>query len=295
MILEPYHITMAVLIFVFGLMVGSFLNVCIWRLPRGQSVSEPRYSECPHCHTQLNAWDNIPVLSFVFLRARCRYCGEAISWRYPMVEALTGGLFLAVYLCQGVVADADPGQVVIMLLTTALLIVASGIDFKFRIIPDEISIYGMMGGLLAGTLLPGLHTGAAPHHTFSALTGVGPVDGFLAALIGAIGGGGIVLFFAVVGALIFHQDALGIGDVKLMAMVGALVGWKVAMIAFFIAPFFGLIYGLPLLVFKDEHHMPYGPFLSAGTVLVLLVRSRACAVLEHYGRALQKIFGVIIG
>lgn len=294
MFFGPYQIVVAVFVFVTGLMVGSFLNVCIWRLPRGQTVSEPRNSECPRCHTQLSVWDNIPLLSFLFLRARCRYCGQPISWRYPLVEALTAVVFAAIYVGQGVVADTDPGQVVIMLLLAGLLIAASGIDLEYRIIPDEISVYGVIGGLMAGLLLPGLHVGTEPYHTWAGLTGVGAIDGFLAAVIGALGGGGLVLFFAVLGALIFRQDALGIGDVKLMAMVGALVGWKIAFITFFLAPFFGLVYALPLLIFKDEHHMPYGPFLSAGALLTIVLRTQACAVLEHYGRALRQIVYAIL-
>ncbi len=272
----------AVLVFVFGCAVGSFLNVCIWRIPRGMSITKPRRSLCPRCKSSIRSLDNIPLLSFLVLRGRCRDCGAPISWRYPVVECLTGLLFAALYLLQGTRQEGAAGQVIVMGLLIALLVVASAVDIDFLIIPDEVSAFGLLGGLLAGLLLPEMHVGSEPYHTFRSLTGAHHLDGLIGSAVGAMSGGALVLVFAMIGALIFRKQAIGFGDVKLMAMVGAFVGWKVVVLAFFVSPFFGLLYGLPLLFLKGQHVMPFGPFLSGGAVLVILFRSAACHHLNQY-------------
>ncbi len=267
-------------VFVLGCAVGSMLNVLIWRLPRGLTVGEPRRSICPHCGHQIRWYDNIPVLSFFVLGRRCRDCGGPISWRYPMVELLTGLIFALIYFRQGIQVGTDAGQMVLMMLVAGLLIVASAVDVEWLIIPDEVSYFGILGGLLAGFLLPALHRGSAPYHTFESLTGMAHVDGLLASLIGLLSGGLLVLAAALVGAVIFRREAMGFGDVKLMAMLGAFFGWKVVVAAFFLSPFIGLLYGIPLLIFSDEHVMPYGPFLSIGALLALVFRTELCAMVE---------------
>jgi len=277
--IEWPHALLALGAFVLGSAVGSFLNVCIWRIPRGLSIVSPLRSFCPHCGRPIRARDNVPLVSFALLRARCRDCGAPISWRYPLVEGVTGALFAALYLTQ---RQGGPGPLILMALVVSLLVAASAIDMELFIIPDEISIFGLAGGLLAGLLLPQMHVGTAPYHTVRALTGVRALDGLIGSAIGAASGGGLVLAFAAIGALIFRKEALGIGDVKLMAMVGAFMGWKVAVLAFFLAPFFGLFYGVPLLLVKREHVMPFGPFLSAGAVVVIMLRAEACELLNTY-------------
>jgi leader peptidase (prepilin peptidase)/N-methyltransferase len=275
--------------FLLGCVVGSFLNVCIYRVPRGGTIGRPRRSFCPRCGRSLRWYDNVPLASFIALRGRCRECGEPISWRYPVVELLTGLLFCLIYFRQGVQAGTDVGQLIVMLLVTGLLIFASAVDVEFTIIPEEVTVFGMLGGLLAGLLLPQLHVGSADYQTFEGLTGLVHVDGLNAAAIGAAGGGLMVLFFALFGRVIFQKEALGFGDVTLMAMVGSFLGWKVVVVTFFLAPFFGLLYGLPLLILKDEHVMPYGPFLSLGAVLTVVFRETLCqypTLLEHLPRTL---------
>ena len=280
-----------VMLFVLGLIVGSFLNVCIWRLPRGMSVNLPRRSLRPRCGHSLVWSDNIPLLSFALLRGRCRYCREPVSWRYPIVELITGLLFALVYFRQGVQVGTDIGQLTVMLLMVALLIVASGIDLEFLIIPDEFSGFGVLGGLLAGSLMPQLHVGPLNYQTFETLTGHPHLDGLIGSAIGAAGGGGIVLGAAVLGHVVFQKEAMGLGDVKLMAMIGAFFGWKVVVIAFFLAPFMGLLYGLPLLLAHDEHVMPFGPFLSLGAVLTLVFRDDLC----HYPEQLEYLARLLTG
>ncbi len=275
--------------FLLGLVVGSFLNVCIYRVPRGGTIGRPRRSFCPRCGRSLRWFDNIPLASFIALRGRCRECGEPISWRYPAVELLTGLLFSLIYFRQGVQAGAGVGQLVVMLLVTSLLIFASAVDVEFTIIPEEVTLFGILGGLLAGFLLPQLQVGPEDYQTFERLTGSPHLDGLIASAIGTVGGGLMVLLFALLGTVVFQREALGFGDVTLMAMVGSFLGWKVVVVAFFLAPFFGLLYGLPLLVLKDEHIMPYGPFLSLGAVLTMVFRESLCqypTLLEHVPRTL---------
>ncbi len=266
--------------FVLGAVVGSFLNVLIYRLPNGLSINEPRRSFCPLCKHPIAWRDNIPVLSYLLLGGRCRNCHAPISMRYPLVETVTGLLYALIYFRQGAQAGTEMGQVVIMLLLVSLLVVASAVDMDWLIIPDEISFFGIAGGLLAGFLLPGLHLGTASYDTFQSLTGHPHLDGLIASGMGMLSGGLLVLFMALVGAVIFRKEAMGIGDVKLMAMVGAFFGWKVAVIAFFLSPFIGLLYGIPLALLTDEHVMPYGPFLSIGAILAIVFREGLCGYLD---------------
>jgi leader peptidase (prepilin peptidase)/N-methyltransferase len=235
--------------------------------------------------------DNIPIISFLLLRGRCRDCGEPISWRYPAVELITGLLFALVYFRQGVQLGTGPGVLIVMMLVTALLIVASGIDIDWLIIPDEISLGGILGGLLAGLLLPQLHVGPAPYHTFSGPTAHPHLVGLAGSGIGALVGGGTVLGCALIGFIIFRREAMGIGDAKLMAMFGAFFGWKAAVISFFIAPFVGLLYGIPLLLMDDEHVMPYGPFLSIAGLLTIIFRTSLTHRLEPLGAFWEILVG----
>ena len=266
--------------FALGCVVGSFLNVLIYRLPMGLSINQPRRSFCPHCKGPIAWRDNIPILSFLLLGRRCRHCREPISWRYPMVEAVTGLLYALIYFRQGAQLGAGMGQVIVMLLLVSLLVVGSAVDMDWLIIPDEITFFGLLGGLLAGLLLPELHVGKASYHTFQSLTGLPHLDGLIASVIGAAGGGLTVLTFAVVGSVIFRKEAMGFGDVKLMAMIGAFFGWKVAVVTFFLSPFIGLLYGVPLVLISNEHVMPYGPFLSIGAIAAIIFRDWFCTWLD---------------
>jgi leader peptidase (prepilin peptidase)/N-methyltransferase len=277
--------------FALGCAVGSFLNVVIWRVPLGMGINEPSRSFCPRCRSWIRWHDNIPVLSFLLLRGRCRDCGERISPRYPLVELITGLLFALVYYRQGVQVGTGPGVLIVMMLVTALLIVSSGIDIDWLIIPDEVSLGGLVGGLLAGLLLPQLHVGPEPYHTFSAATAHPHLMGLAGAGVGAVVGGGTVLACALVGFLIFRREAMGIGDAKLMAMLGAFFGWKAAVMSFFIAPFIGLLYGIPLLLMDDEHVMPYGPFLSIAGLLAIIFRTAMTVRLEPLEGLAEILFG----
>ncbi len=280
---------------VFGCVVGSFLNVCIWRLPRGATITQPRRSCCPHCGAAVRGRDNIPLFSYLALRGRCRDCGGTISFRYFAVEAITGLFFALIYWRQGVQLGTDVGVLTIMLLVVALLIFASAIDIEFLIIPDEIVAFGCIGGLLAGFLLPQLHVGTSAFHTLESLTGNVRLDGLISSGIGMVGSALGMMVVYVLGAVVFQREALGLGDVKLMAMIGAFFGWKIVFVGFVLAPFIGLLHGLPMALLYDEHIMPYGPWLSLGTALTLIFRDELCGHLVSYGRQIGDIFAMLGG
>ncbi|HLD88180.1 MAG TPA: prepilin peptidase, partial [Candidatus Omnitrophota bacterium] len=286
---------LGVLIFMFGAIIGSFLNVCIVRLPKGQSIVNPG-SYCPKCLQSIAWYDNIPLLSWLVLTGKCRQCKTVISFRYWLVECLTASAFYGLYRQYGL-----DWVLLAYLVMVSGFIVAAFVDFAIREIPDEVSVGGMGAGIVLSVLIPRLH--APGHEEFllgSFLAGAlvlacvglgfiypifckhlmeqedasdrmakGLVLGALlviavvnanvsylpaiaaphllalsASLSGLIVGGGAVYAMGLIGDIIFKKESMGGGDVKLMAMAGAFLGWKVALLAFFIAPFFGAVYGI---------------------------------------------------
>lgn len=241
-----------VAVFVIGACVGSFLNVCIYRLPRNQSVVTPR-SRCPHCSKPIAWYDNVPLLSYVLLRTACRHCHKTIHWRYPVVETLSG-VAAAIVLNQ----FGFNARGLIYLVFVWALIVVSFIDLEFQIIPDEISLGGLAVGVLCSLLIPRLH---GTTHVWVALQ---------RSLIGAVVGGGVLYVTGALGTLVFRKEAMGGGDVKLLAMAGSLLGWKLVVLTFFLAPVLAIGPGVAVLLAKRSHLIPYGPFLSMALVASLL-------------------------
>jgi leader peptidase (prepilin peptidase) / N-methyltransferase len=245
----------------FGAIVGSFLNVVIYRLPRGESLVTPR-SHCPSCNTMISWYDNIPLLSYLFLRGKCRKCKAAISLRYPFVEFL--GVVCFVFLCAADILGrfgnpAGIGVFAVHCVLFSVLIAITFIDFDLRIIPNSMTISGTIAALLLSTAFPELM-----HPIPDWLAGINSnLAGLIYSLIGAGVGAGITLATAYFGKLAFRKDAMGMGDVKLMAMFGALLGWPAAIIIFFTAPFLGIIVGVPRKLLTGDSYMAYGPFLAA--------------------------------
>jgi leader peptidase (prepilin peptidase)/N-methyltransferase len=226
---------------IFGLVVGSFLNVVIARVPQGRSLLRPG-SACPRCGTPIAWYDNIPVVSFLVLRGRCRACGTAISWRYPLVEAVTAGLFAAAGFAFGPTLDGVVGAALL-----AALLAITVIDLDHQIIPDVISLPGIVAGFLAN-----LATGRVS---------------WVESLVGALVGGGLFIAIAVVGSWWAGQEAMGGGDIKLAAMLGAFLGWKVLAISVFLSTVVGGILSAVFMTVgirgrKDP--IPFGPFLAVG-------------------------------
>ena len=229
--------------FAFGSVVGSFLNVCIHRLPRGESIIRPG-SHCPHCRSPIAFYDNVPILSYLILRGRCRSCGGRISPHYPLVEAMGGAGAVAAAIKFGF----SP-QALIYFALLCSLIVVSFIDLDHMIIPDEISL----GGLAVGLALSFLHLLHGPKE----------------ALGGALVGGGTLWVVAEGHHLLTRREGMGGGDIKLMAMVGSFLGWKGVIFSIFSGSLFGSIVGLILMRAKgadSKYAIPFGPFLSLGAV-----------------------------
>jgi len=240
--------------FLFGAVVGSFLNVCIYRLPKEESIVAPR-SRCPACQSPIHALDNIPLLSFALLRGRCRACGASIPWRYPLVEALTGILFALTVVRFGVTLQAA-----VLLTFLAGLIVISFIDFDHQIIPNVITLPGIPLGLLTGLLFrdPPL----------------------LDRLIGALAGAGFLYLVLFYGGVLYGQEAMGEGDLNLIAMVGAFLGWKAVIVTILVGCLVGSVLGLSLIALRRlgrHQHIPFGPFLSLGAVVALFWGDRLIA------------------
>ncbi len=233
---------------IFGLVVGSFLNVCIHRLPRGESVVAPR-SRCPSCAAPIRALDNIPVLSYLALRARCRGCGARISPQYPAVEALTAVLFLAALARFGL---APRGLLAAAFLCA--LVVVTFVDLEHQIIPHAVTLPGIPLGLL-GTFLGG-----------------GP--SLPEALVGCLGGAGFVYLVALYCEVILDREAMGMGDVNLVAMMGAFLGWRALVVAFLTATVTGSAVSLALIGLRRRSRrdpIPFGPFLALGAAVALFV------------------------
>ena len=239
-----------VLAAIVGSMVGSFLNVVIIRLPEGRSIVRPG-SACGGCGTPVRWYDNVPVLAWLWLKGRCRACGVRLSVQYPLVEAGTGLLAVAAVLAFGVTLDA-----LIAFAFLAALVAVSGIDLRIREIPDAISLPGTFIGLL-----------------------VSPWSGLVsspsAALVGALAGAGGLYLVAATYEWIRDQEGMGLGDVKLLAMIGAVLGWEALVPTVLLASLVGAVVGIALTVAKGRRDLalaiPFGPFLALGAAVTLLV------------------------
>jgi leader peptidase (prepilin peptidase)/N-methyltransferase len=270
-------------IFLIGTVVGSFLNVCIYRIPWQKSVIWPS-SRCPHCCSAIVARDNIPIVSWIALRGECRGCGAPISPRYPLVEALVGLLFLGAYLVDVIEGPRGPfGQpsafqliaVAYHAIFLALLVAATFIDYDVMMIPDQITVTGMVLGVVFGTLWPEIRPEPA-HRSIH-------LQGFWVGLAGLLVGAGLVQSVRLIAGFILRREAMGFGDVTLLGMIGAFLGWQAAVLTFFLAPFFGLAHAAWTMaaywkkrlsgeqLSSADREIPFGPYLSMAAASLLLL------------------------
>lgn len=241
----------------FGALVGSFLNVCIHRLPRRESVVWPS-SRCPACAAPIAPYDNLPILSFALLGGRCRACRAPISCRYPAIEAANAAGYGLIFWWFG----AGWPAAAYALLFSALLVITA-IDLTHQIIPDAITLPGIPVGLvLAATILP---------------------IGLLDSVLGLLVGGGLLWFIAWVSPYLFGKEGMGGGDIKLLAMVGAFLGWKPTLLTIMVGATTGSLVGISLLSLKllrRDQYIPFGPFLAFGALLALFFHQNIFAWYE---------------
>ena len=240
---------LVVTIFWLGLSLGSFANVCIYRLPRKKSVVSPR-SHCPSCTSSIRSFDNIPIMSYIILGGKCRECSSRISLIYPGIEFVTGALLIFGFFKFGISFDF-----LIYALVTPTLVIITAIDIKHQIIPDVITIPGIILGLAVGTY----------------------TIGFFDSILGLFTGGGLFYLLAVI-----SNGGMGGGDIKYIAAAGALLGWQKVLLIIFIGAFSGSIVGLFQIGIQKKSRktlIPFGPFLSVGTLITLF-----------YGNALIRLY-----
>jgi leader peptidase (prepilin peptidase)/N-methyltransferase len=256
-----------VTIFVFGAIIGSFLNVCIYRIPADLSVVKPR-SRCPHCETQIRWYHNIPISSWLLLKGKCAYCSAEVPVRYLLVEVLTGSLFVLFFYRFGFHLITP-----VALLLVATLVVITFIDLDHQIIPDVISLPGIPVGFLCSFLIPWVS--------------------WQSSLLGILLGGGSLLTIALGYELLTGKEGMGFGDVKLLAMLGALLGWTAIFPIIFIGSTLGTLVGVPLMLFKKANSklaIPFGPFLAAGALLHLFFIQYTDPLMRWYGTMLQQLW-----
>jgi leader peptidase (prepilin peptidase)/N-methyltransferase len=255
---------MLILTFIFGLLIGSFLNVVILRLPGGRSIVTPP-SHCPRCRESIRAYDNIPLLSFLLLRGKCRKCGEPISWRYPLVELLNGLFYLWVAREFGI-----NGEGLLLMLFCSALIVITFIDIDHQIIPDVITLPGALIGLFIAPLFMATLADPLPFSLDRYMPdGLPYLSGFLNAVIGMLCGALPLMMVGWLWEKLRNIEAMGGGDVKFMAMVGAFLGWKGALLTIMLGALSGSIVGVTLILLKRQEAdkvIPFGPFLGLGSL-----------------------------
>jgi len=237
-----------------GLVTGSYLNVVIHRLPRGESTVLPR-SRCPYCAGGIRARDNLPVLSYLLLRGRCRRCGAPISWRYPAFEAATALLFVGIVERFELTVEA-----LVALVFGCLLLVLAAIDLDHLLLPDRLTLPGILVGLAAQPWLPR--------------------TSFLDAVVGVAVGAGLLILLINFWFWLRHEEGMGMGDVNMLAMVGAFLGWQGVLVTFALATVTGALSGLALLAagrLELRGRLPFGLFLALGALLALFAGDRLLA------------------
>jgi leader peptidase (prepilin peptidase)/N-methyltransferase len=265
----PWEATLNVLVFLWGACLGSFLNVCIYRIPRELSVVVPR-SFCPSCQRRIPWYLNVPLLSWLMLRGRCHFCRAPISPRYFLVELLVGVLFLLVWLKfpaslgprpLGLVPMYEWKLILIYWLAIFGLLLGTFVDFEHFILPDRVTLGGILAGLALSGLVPALHGERDVLH------------GLLWSSLGSMLGWGTLWLTAIIGTWVFKKEAMGFGDVKLLGAIGAFLGSKAVLFTILASSLFGALVGLTLVVFRRremQSRIPFGPYLSLAALIWIL-------------------------
>jgi len=258
--------------FVFGTVIGSFLNVCIYRIPAGLSVVRPA-SRCPKCFEPIHWYHNLPILSWILLRGRCAYCAAPVSVRYPLVEVLTGLLFALFFY-----RFAFHPVTLVFWLLSAILVAISFIDLDHQIIPDVISLPGILIGFLCSFAVPWVS--------------------WQSSLLGILAGGGSLLLIALSYEFLTKREGMGLGDVKLLAMLCAFLGLRAVFPVIFIGSVLGTLVGVPLMLLKKSDGklaIPFGPFLACGALVYGFFIQFWDPLMRWYGVALLDLWRSFFG
>lgn len=255
-----------ILLLIFGLVVGSFLNACIHRIPREISLIRPN-SSCPKCSTVIKPWDNIPVISYLLLSGKCRNCGLKISPRYPLVELLNALLFVMAGIQFGI-----GWHLAFVLIFISAMVLITFVDIDFQIIPDVVTLPGIVIGLIGSAFImpdPFLTPSFSSfnHLSINSAQNTIAITGIMNAVYGLLLGGGLYYLIAVL-----SRGGMGGGDIKLMAMVGSFMGWKAVLLTTFAGSLAGSLFGIFLMAFRGKGRktkIPFGPFLAAGSLITL--------------------------
>lgn len=253
----------------FGLIIGSFLNVCIYRLPRRESIVFPG-SHCPNCGKAVRPYDNIPVLSYLVLRGKCRFCRQPISIQYPLVELLAGISFYSCAMTWGLTPAAFLNS-----LFLAAIIVLIFTDYHHQILPDVLTLPGAILGLVLSPFQSQEYYRDSLSYNLASLVSLSHTDAVLpwvSSSVGALIGGGMLFLVAIAYQALRKRQGLGMGDVKMMAMVGAFLGWRLAFLTIFAGSLLGSIAGITLVLFGGrtlQTKLPFGIFLGAAAAASL--------------------------
>lgn len=252
-----------------GLIIGSFLNVCIYRIPLEKSIVSPG-SSCPHCGISIRFLDNIPILSFLLLRGRCRDCGKRISFQYPIVELLSA---LAFYGCARMWLFAPPTYVNSLFLAIVIILIFT--DYNHRILPNAITLPGIVVGILLSPFqTPEVYSDLFSWKVASMLgfENSSNAEPWIGSILGAIIAGGLLYLVAFAYEMVRRRQGLGMGDVKMMAMVGAFIGWRLALMTIFVGSLLGTFAGIFLILLRKidtQGKLAFGVFLGIGSALCL--------------------------
>ncbi|MDP3786365.1 MAG: prepilin peptidase [Candidatus Omnitrophota bacterium] len=249
-----------IFVFIFGAVVGSFLNVCIHRLPRAESIVFPA-SHCANCNRPIPWYYNVPIISYLVLGGRCKFCKAKISLRYLVVEGLSAVMLTVLFWRFG----AKPELAIYATFFSALIVI-SFIDIEHWIIPDEISLPGAALGLIISGVYPALQGQASR------------LIALRESLFGILFGFVSLYLIGLIGKFAYKKEAMGGGDMMLLMFIGAFLGWKLTIVAFFVAPVFGSIVGVPRLIMRKQETIQYGPFLAIAAFICVLLRNEILTV-----------------
>ena len=252
--MEIYY---TVIVFIFGALFGSFFNVVGYRLPKGESIVFPA-SHCPNCNHKLSGWELIPILSFLCLGGKCKKCKQKISWMYPVFEFITGSLFALSYVLYGFSIDF---VIAITVVSTLLIVIIS--DLRYFIIPDEVLLIGSILLLLEYCVQGGWEQA-------------------LQALINGVIAFGIMFAIKCFGDRLFKKESMGGGDIKLLFIFGMVLTYPIAILSIFVGSLIGLPIALLILFKKEDHIIPFGPFLASGATLLLLLQFNMETIINLY-------------